>query len=160
MTNHINMNHAELEFFISVIKGKKRYVEYGSGKSTQIAREYCESVVSLETDSEWADKTGAHHINLGETGAWGYPVQMPKVYMLCYYYSFAKDYDILFIDGRFRVGVALHAEPGEILIHHYDRKEYHILEKYMIKNMQVDRLALFRKTEITPISLELLTHPL
>ena len=159
-SSHTNMNKSEIAFFTETIKGVDRYVEYGSGVSTEIARNHCKQVTSIETDPEWARKTGAYHCNIGKVVAWGYPLKPPQVYMLRQYFSFAKDFDILFIDGRYRASVALHATPGLILIHDYERKQYHVVEKYMKKIKQVDRLALFEKKEEPIITLELLTKAL
>lgn len=157
MTNQINMNEREKDFFVDCIRGKKCYVEYGAGESTELAEIFCDNVTSIETDPEYAKKYDAHYVNIGRTGAWGYPLAMPSVSALKHYFSFAKDFDILFIDGRFRVGVALHAEPGLILIHDYEREQYHVVEKFMRKIDQIDRLALFEKTEPPVVTLSLLT---
>ena len=159
-SKHPNMNEVEQDFFIETIAGIDRYVEYGCGKSTELAKEHCKSVTSIETDEQWAKKCGAYHINLGEVGSWGYPVTEPRLYQLRQYFSFAKDFDILLIDGRYRVGVALHAEPGLILIHDYEREKYHVVERFMKKIKQVDRLALFEKKRKPVVTLELLTDAL
>lgn len=159
-SSHLNMNKAEIAFFTKTIKGIDRYVEYGAGVSTEIAKEHCKSVLSIETDSEWAKKTDAYHCNLGATGAWGYPQSEPSLTQLKYYFSWARNYDILFIDGRYRVGVALHAEPGLILLHDYEREQYHVIERYMRIVDQVDRLVLLRKKRKPIITLELLTDAL
>ena len=159
-SSHINMNEAEIAFFIETIKGVDRYVEYGAGVSTDIAKKHCEQVFSIETDPEWASRYGAYHCNVGKVGAWGYPLSPISVYMLRHYFSFAKDFDVLMIDGRYRVGVALHAEPGLILIHDYEREKYHVVERFMKKIKQVDRLALFEKKRKPVVTLELLTDAL
>lgn len=156
----VNMNEAEKEFFIRCIKGKERYVEYGAGDSTALAKIFCKNVLSIETDIEWAKKTDAYHCDLGATGAWGYPQSEPSLSQLKYYFSWARNYDILFIDGRYRVGVALHAEPGLILLHDYERENYHVIERYMRIVDQVDRLVLLRKKRKPIITLELLTQAL
>ena len=159
-SKHPNMNEVEQEFFAECISGKKRYVEYGAGKSTEIAKIYCDSITSIETDEEWAKKYDAYHVDLGKTGAWGYPLAEPRINQLKLYFRFAKDFDILLIDGRYRVGVALHAEPGLILIHDYEREKYHVVERFMKKIKQVDRLALFEKKRKPVVTLELLTDAL
>lgn len=158
--NQTNMNEIEKQFFLSIISGKDRYVEYGAGQSTDMARAVCGSVKSIETDKEWADMFKAVHVNMGETTHWGYPRKQPSITELHEYFSHARDFDILFIDGRFRTGVALHAQPGLILIHDYERTEYHLVEKFMEKIDQVDRLALFQKTEPAIVTLEVLSNPI
>jgi hypothetical protein len=142
---NINFSEREIEFFVECIKGKSRYVEYGSGKTTEIARIYCDHVLSIETDKRWADKLDTVHVDMGETRDWGYPVASPTIEMLQAYFSFAKNYDILLIDGRYRVGCAYHAEPGLFLVHDYNRVEYHCIETFATKIDQCETLTLFEK---------------
>jgi hypothetical protein len=155
-----NMNDKEKKFFISCINGKNRYVEYGCGESTLIARKHCKDVISIETDREWAKQYNVFHCDMGNVSDWGYPSKEPSIQQLNHYFSFAKNFDILLIDGRYRVGVALHADTGLILIHDCDRKEYKIIEQYMDVVNYTDTLYLFNKRKITDISLQILTNPL
>ena len=138
------MSEKEIEFFIECIKGKK-YLEYGCGGSTEIARKYCKSVVSIETDKWWAEKKGATWADIGKVGSWGRPRKSPTIEQLKNYYNHAKGFDIILIDGRFRVGVAYHCDAGEVLIHDYHREKYKQVEHFMDKVKQVDSLALFKK---------------
>jgi hypothetical protein len=63
--------------------------------------------------------------------------------------------NICLVDGRYRVAMALQCAKwlkgqnfsetsGFVMIHDYERKEYHVVEKYMIKVKQVQRLVFLR----------------
>jgi hypothetical protein len=149
----INFSETETDFFIRTIKGKSRYVEYGSGDTTAIARNHCEHILSIETDRRWANKLDTVHVDMGQTQSWGYPVYPPTTAMLQAYFSFARNYDILLIDGRYRVGVAYHAEPGLFFVHDYNREQYHVIESFAVKVDQVETLALFEKGINNPIQI-------
>lgn len=144
----MNMTDTEKDYFRSVIEGKK-YLEYGCGESTEIAEQVCTEITSIETDPEWAKKYGAIHVDFGQVGGWGRPINPPCADTLSEYFSYAKDYEIMLIDGRYRVGVAYNAAPGMILIHDYNREQYHVVEKFMKKIEQVETLALFEKKRNT-----------
>ncbi len=141
-----NFSDNEKQFFKEILSNHKDYLEYGAGESTLIAKEIC-NVTSIETDIEWAKKTGAIHVDIGKTASWGYPVNPPTIKQLSDYLSYAKGYtyDIMLIDGRFRVAVAYFAKDCEFMIHDYNRKEYHIIETFAHKLHQVETLALFKK---------------
>lgn len=146
---NINLTDNEKEFFLSTISQHRFYLEYGSGETTAIANRVCQSVVSIETDKKWADKTGAIHVDMGETLSWGYPKSPPSIQLLNHYLAYARDsvYDILMIDGRWRVAVAYYARPCYFMIHDYNRQEYQVIETFAYKLMQTETLALFQKKE-------------
>lgn len=142
------------------IAGKDRYVEYGSGKTTCVARKACPSVVSVETDPRYAARYRSTHCDLGPTRDWGYPVNQPSPADLERYFLHARDYDVMLLDGRFRVGVAFAASPGWILVHDYQRPQYHVMESFMQKTDQVEGLALFHKERGPGIVLGQIFDPL
>lgn len=122
------------------------YREYGAGNSTLLARKTC-NPVSIETDRNYAVRFGAIWCDIGETKKWGYPVSTPTDQQIRNYLSYARDYDALLIDGRYRVAVASGARPGVILLHDYDRQAYHVVESFMTLIDRVDSLAVFEKHE-------------
>lgn len=141
----MNLSDLEKDFFIRTIKGHRHYLEYGSGWTTGVAKQHCD-VTSIETDPQWAVKTDATHVHMGQVGSWGYPLS-PSVEQLNTYFSFAREaiYDILMIDGRYRVGVAYYSRPCIFMVHDYNREEYQVIETFAKKLDQVETLALFSK---------------
>ena len=68
--------------------------------------------------------------------------------------------DLVFVDGRFRVAAVMHAykvidEGALIMMHDYDRKQYHVVETVVRKVEQVERLAVFKVTNRTATTMAL-----
>lgn len=148
------------------------YLEFGSGGSTFIALNNPNLIInSVESDKNWLDyilsyaflnnahKTNRlkfHYIDIGKTKRWGYPVDDSQKnnypnYSSAVFDNFQKEkIDLVFIDGRFRVACALAtilncSKDVIIMIHDYaDRKDYHILEKFLDKIEIIDTLAIFK----------------
>jgi hypothetical protein len=98
-----------------------------------------------------------HHANIGPTGLLGYPLEnltgqdfslySKEIFLI----RSNEKFDLIFIDGRFRVACALQAilyslkKPGiKILIHDYSRRpEYHVLEKFIEVQKSAESLYLF-----------------
>lgn len=144
--------------------------EWGSGGSSLFAASLPnKQIVSVESDldfiaqlkKEMADdaenKSDVEflHKNLGETGAWGWPIgcehyqkfiEYPLAYQL--QNPGGKSQTVL-IDGRFRVAcfleVLMEAQgPVTILFDDYaDRAHYRIIEKYLVPNLLIGRMGVF-----------------
>lgn len=154
----IRLSENEKQFFINIIKNKKikNYLEFGSGGSTFLALINSNAnVYSVESDLNWISylecwniiKQNKHrlhfkHIFIGETGEWGIPIEVENNKKLFPSYSkiiFEKlsdiDFDLVFIDGRFRIACALQTalkcligNSMQILIHDFnDRPHYHVI---------------------------------
>ena len=159
------------------------YLEYGSGGSTTLAcsAPNIKKIHSVESDLSFINElsqesTIAKNIqsnrlkfyfaNLGETGRWGVPVNKKKMHLWPLYslmpftnFENQTNYDLVFIDGRFRVAcglaVALENPNCIVLIHDYfKRPQYWILEKfYNVLNRADTLVELHLKENIDPIFL-------
>lgn len=144
-------------------------LEYGSGGSTALAADLPgKTVFSVESDAKWAKMMESwvtscgtsshvhiHHVDLGPTKAWGYPVD-DRHWRRFIHYPFSvwsrKDFihpDTVLIDGRFRVGCFFAtlfqaSRPVTILFDDYvNRPYYHIVEEFADINGREGRLAKF-----------------
>lgn len=151
------------------------YLEYGSGGSTLLA---CSTlgihkIHSVESDSGFINSLSENNLiaesiqkkrlkffyaNVGKTGKWGMPVDKKYMHLWPLYplKPFNADsktnYDLVFIDGRFRVACALAIaleNPGcTVLIHDYfKRPQYWILEKFYEIESRADTMVKFRVKE-------------
>jgi hypothetical protein len=150
------MTQSEINFALSFVPHPSIIVEYGCGASTVYLRDMGYMVKSIETDRKFADQYYAKWVDLGRVRKWGYPIKPPTPEQLEAYRSHAKDFDLLIIDGRYRVDVAVSAQPGIIAIHDYHRPQYHAVEQFMQKIATFEHMAVFEKTE--PAPKEMLTN--
>lgn len=129
-------------------------LEYGSGGSTLIAGENANAVIfSVESDANWvammqrwfaenppAAQVNLHHADIGDTKAWGMPVNNRRVGRWPGYPNSVWDRedfqqpDTVLIDGRFRLACFLtvlyrSTAPVRVLWDDYkDRSSYHRAE--------------------------------
>ena len=123
-------SQSEKELLIKYIKNSKNYLEFGSGGSTFLAliNSDC-NIVSIESDDDWLDylrtyaiiaknennRLNFKYINIGKTGAYGAPVDdamkenYPDYSKKIYDEIDSEKFDLVFVDGRFRVACALSA---------------------------------------------------
>ena len=145
-----------------------RYVEYGAGGSTLLACELgVQFVHSIETSLDHCVAIlGKHaldkyvltgrlkltHVDIGETGSWGYPSGEPSSSKRQIYIQAHSEHDkvdLALIDGRYRVACAAalllrDKPPNRIAWHDYfSRSHYHGLSKYLGNTHRVDDLLLF-----------------
>ena len=162
------MTRNEKKLFEKIVLNSSNYFEFGCGGSTYFVS-HCDNIkkiISVDSSLEWinnvkekinSDKLKIIHINF-EYGDWGVPTNhnqknIWETYSSCIN-SFDKEFDLIFVDGRFRVACALKAydhltENGLLLVHDYARRpHYHILEQIYDKVQEVDRLIVFCKKEI------------
>lgn len=146
------MSPAELALFRRVLEaGRRRYAEFGTGGSTLLAvRAPFDTIVGVESDPDWAGKVREEpevaealaagrasilHADIGQTGAWGAPVERDKPqkwpnYIAAMWTEWARRQafpDLVLVDGRFRVACALSVallaaaqrgrEPPLVLLH-------------------------------------------
>lgn len=169
----MTMTAGERQMLHSYIDNATHYLEFGAGASTVYASnaENVKRIDSVESSGEYINAHLAgepavrealqggrltfYKIDIGETVKWGYPKDNSKRNLWGNYSSEVfrsnKDYDLVLIDGRFRVACALNTvlhTPADcvIIIHDFwNRPEYHCLLKYLNVKEQVDTLGVFTK---------------
>ena len=155
------MSDNELIALSYFMKPGNIYFEFGSGGSTNLASYYKVKTYSVESDVKWHENLKMNGIRVNyitidlKVKSSGYPGKETTIDdWKRYIQAYKKEYNanIILIDGRFRVACALDIFPKIkndtlILIHDYDRKEYHILEKFYIKVKIWDSLILFDKNQ-------------
>ncbi len=146
------------------------YLEFGSGGSTFLALLYSQmKITSIESSLEWLTylrkwnlithalkekRLDFHHIDIGRVGAWGTPLDMDRKESFPNYssqiFQSKNDFDIVFIDGRFRIACVLatllYCNPNtKILIHDFNnRPQYHKIIEFLDFVDTCDSLAEFR----------------
>lgn len=172
------MTEKELETLNQALSRAVRYLEFGTGNSTKLAVSYpnIEKIVAVESDAQFfkdvvatdpgiqealqANRLTTHCIDIGKTVRWGRPEdeQMRHLwpsYSLLPYNDF-KDYDLVLVDGRFRMACALNAllnatSEFTLMIHDYTpRKQLHRLVWSGLFDVVtvVDSLGVFRPRPI------------
>ena len=158
----------EKVFFSLILTKCKKYLEFGVGGSTLLAytTENIKKIISVDSDINWINeikkfkniknddnkKLIFEYINIGEVTNFGYPkIKTEKIfnYSNKVFKKYKNDYDLVFIDGRFRVACTLQVilnckKDIKILIHDFnDRPFYHILYKYLDVIYSINNLVLF-----------------
>jgi hypothetical protein len=158
----------ELVFFRDQLRSSEFLLEFGTGGSTLLALNAGpKRIVSCETDSDYIDDfrlkhasnfwnfstIELHHLNVGPTEKWGYPVEPLTSSQTDHYFRVIEEHadaDTVFIDGRFRVAVAakcyLHLrDDAKFLIHDFKREHYSPVLEFLELEEQVGTLALLKK---------------
>lgn len=168
----LRMTDAEASFFSECLETAKVYLEFGAGGSTILACHHkISAIVSVETDGSWVQKLKGDdvvavavaqrrlqflHIDVGPVSDWGYPSTDAKIRHWPQYYTgpylqLEHEYDLILIDGRFRVPCLLTAamfasEDCGVLVHDYGfRHIYTIAEKYFDTETNDGTLFLLRR---------------
>lgn len=177
----IEMPDRERRRLKRLMRGSTCILEYGSGGSTLYAgRCGASHIITTESDQNFLrrvidgfpDRRGCelipNHVDVGETGPWGYPIDSSRSEDWYLYaqssWSLAKEKnlapDLVVIDGRFRVACFLYslkeAQPGTLFFwdDYGDREHYHRVEEVISPREMVGRAAIFVKSEETvPTSL-------
>jgi hypothetical protein len=175
-TNPVNLQPDEVEFLQAHLSSARHYLEFGAGTSTVMAANTpsLESIDSVESSKPFiedmlgrpeigkavaAGRLHIHAIDIGPTGEWGTPVDRASRHLWPDYssriFEIDSDWDLILIDGRFRVACCLnallHTGPAcRILIHDFRwRKEYFVvLEFFDVVERLNSFVSLRRKTEI------------
>lgn len=167
----LRMSAAEASLFGGMLEATTHYLEWGAGGSTIAAvRSNAQKIVSIETDHAWIERVSQHnevetaikrnrltlrHIDLGPVGEWGVPKGEEKIRN---WPKYASDpfmltdfnFDLILIDGRFRVHCLLAAAncaaPGaQIFLHDYQfRHGYSTADKYFDTVEKVDSSAILK----------------
>jgi protein O-GlcNAc transferase len=156
----------EKQLFYKYLNNARYYLEYGSGGSTYQAsiRPNIMKIVSVESDKLWYNKLNTiiknklryYYIELNaRPNTFGYPVNALPV-MMEYYPSIIKRYrkhlfDLILIDGRFRVACALmchsyiNNDCKVIVDDIKDRSHYNEIYDYYNKIDEAGRMVVFKK---------------
>lgn len=166
------MHDDEKELFKKYIRNSVNYLEFGLGGSTIFSLINSNAnVTSIDTNKDWISfmtsykfiknnlnhRLSIHYIDIGPTKAWGYPVDENNNEN---FYKYSSEifkitdpsiYDLILVDGRFRVACALQSiikchknKNLKILIHDYSfRDEYKIVEKYLTIDEFTNSLYVF-----------------
>lgn len=172
LTPSIRMTPKEIELLIRHLKSSQAYLEFGAGGSTQLAIEHARGrIVTVESDAAWVEKLKADpkvkaaidarrlsfmHIDIGPVGDWGVPrgetrIKHWKDYFSAPWISLDIPFDLVLIDGRFRIMCALMAaayasDETRIAIHDYGvRKHYFVIEKYFDTIETADTLVILKR---------------
>jgi len=168
---------------IQFSKGKK-VLEFGSGGSTFIFAEHCKALTSIESDFFFAKKVRKSlkdfenvkvlWVNIGPTKSFGQPIEKFRRFFSKKWREYpkflwakqSKILDLVFIDGRFRVWVAincfLNIESEFIIVFddYFSRNEYHFVETFLGQpSERINDSAVFqirKMSERIPISFEAL----
>ncbi len=170
-------------FFVKNLKKSKYYLEYGSGNSTFLSKNYKKKFLSIETDKSFYRFIKKNKIdeilysNIGPTKYYSIPIiptillkkNIKKYANLISFFKkkFKNNPDLILIDGRFRVYVFLAIliyctnniinKSIIILIDDFKyRKKYHILKK-LVKIKLVGRMGVIKinnKTRIDQIKIK------
>ena len=143
------------------------YLEFGCGGTTVLANSLQVHTVSVESDAFYAQAvlralphpryTQIVTPNMGMTGAWGMPLFFSRLkggrYIDAPFSVLSDNFpDLIFVDGRYRVGCALESarrafrasRNARLLLDDYAlRKEYHAVESYLGSPTRIGRSALF-----------------
>lgn len=165
------MTVKELALLQSAMRKSENYLEFGAGNSTCMAIKTINirNITVVESDSVfWNDQMltmpsveKAYEakrlkfilVDIGVTTHWGYPVNTTCINQWAMYHSCAfqtdAPYDLILVDGRFRVACILHAclsctEGAQILIHDFfNRPVYWVVRPFLKLEEQVDTMGLF-----------------
>lgn len=164
---------AELKVFHRYLNNASNYLEFGSGLSTIYASQLdnLKTVTTVESSIDYVQnnlltdenikkavregKLNFNVVSIGETKEWGYPIDTSCKHLWPNYslsvFNSGKEYDLVLIDGRFRVACALASlitTPDTTLLCVHDfwnRPVYHIILKYLNIEDEVETLGVFSK---------------
>lgn len=165
------MTQNELNLLKKQLASATYYLEFGSGNSTLLATEYANirKAMIMESDYDFMtrlifsnpllrkavdeDRFLFFHADIGPTKQWGYPADDSRKAFWPEYASYpfrkGKQYDLVLVDGRFRIACILQAclylPPGTKIIVHdfYDRPYYHIVLLFLDELERADTMGLF-----------------
>ncbi|HET7313725.1 tetratricopeptide repeat protein [Salinisphaera sp.] len=163
-----HMTEPERGLFKGALRGASRYFEFGSGGSTVWAVGENLDVHGVDSDAKWVEALKARlgercrlvSVDIGPTGAWGYPTSAehedayPRYSQAIFDYDEA--FDLILVDGRFRVACTIAAiqhimqrsaaiEAARIFIHDFwERPDYHRVLQFLEPVDRADSAGLFR----------------
>lgn len=156
----------EQQLFLSYVKKAKNYFEFGSGGSTVWAVQQGLTVQGIESDPAWVQalqeqlgqQCQVNVADIGPTGDWGYPLTQQTDKFPRYSQAILEHqqpFDLILIDGRFRVACTMAAiqhiaqhhayENSFIFIHDFwNRAQYRSVLKFLVFIEQVDSAGVFK----------------
>ncbi|RDU65312.1 hypothetical protein CQA53_06440 [Helicobacter didelphidarum] len=160
-------NPTEIELFARHIINAKSYLEFGCGGSTFLVAYITQATItSIESSKDFIallsrneliannlHRINLCHIDIGETGAWGFPIDESKKENYPLYsrsiFEARQDFDVIFVDGRFRVACILNAilycPQSTIIVHDFfNREAYHIVLEFLECIERVETLGVFK----------------
>jgi hypothetical protein len=168
------MQDDEIKLLSRTYANAKKVFEFGSGGSTRLAASLptMELLVSVESDKIWASTSDlsirnvsfVHEMHLidldSKAGDFGNPgshatKENKEKYSSQLLFHPITDFDIVLVDGRFRVACVfsfiLKELPisSRLIIHDYfDRIHYHIVNKYLIEIDKAGTSVVFKRKEM------------
>ena len=166
-----HMADDEFALFESLLSRASHVLEYGCGGSTALAASYRGlRLFGVESDPVWLRKVESHptlktasamgrfslnYVNIGPTKKWGKPLNDNCRHYWPLYsslpWSRQSDYDLIFVDGRFRVACILHAvlkahRDALIVVHDFwDRPHYHVVLPFLDLKKSSGTLGVFQR---------------
>lgn len=146
---------AACTLWLSLLDANTRYFEWGSGFTTRTSGDIVRRVVSIEGSRDWykhmlrtggVKHTRLRYVDIGKTKAFSWPLNRSLGHRYIHAIDEHGMQDVVLVDGRFRVACALaafhHLAPGgKILMHDFQRTEYHMILEFYDKEQEVDSLA-------------------
>lgn len=172
---------SELSLLLKYFNLSINYLEFGCGESTILASRCnnIKKIISFDSSIIWindiinqlnnSSRCKLIHLDIGEVKKWGYPINNNPINSINYSLKFIQYlpnnllYDLIFIDGRYRVATSLLSSLfldnyGYIMIHDYfNREHYSFIELFFNKVESSDSLFIFNKKENLNIN-QLLTY--
>jgi len=167
------MTEAELNLLKKQMQESTNYLEFGAGASTKIAvtLKNIKIIDSVESDKSFVTKnllgnqniTQAinenrltfHFIDIGPFEKWSYPTDYSNKHLWPNYslgiYNRKRDYDLVLVDGRFRVSCILNSilntpDDSKILAHDFWNRPYYFAVLEFLEIVEkAGTLGLFEK---------------
>jgi hypothetical protein len=168
----MEMSPREVKLLKSWLAKAHRYLEFGAGRSTERALAHpgiCR-IDSVESSAVFArevlpanpviqagiaeGRLRIHHIDIGETGSMGYPVNKSRRESWPAYpesvHALDGPWDTVLVDGRFRLACIANVLLSEsrdavILVHDFwNRNQYHPILNHLDVLESGDRMGVFR----------------
>lgn len=162
------MSPEERDMFEKYLKKAKFYYEFGSGGSTKLATRHGVEVFGVESDKFWVETLHKEagplckvdYVDIGPTKEWGYPVDETNNDKFPDYSEaimrYENRFDVILIDGRFRVACTLNAirhtlkhqsskQKTLIIIHDFwNRPNYHVVLRFLDVVDSAESLGVFK----------------
>lgn len=160
------MTSDEQQLFARYLSKAQHYFEFGSGGSTVWAVQQGLTVQGIESDPNWVkalqDQLGqqcqVNVADIGPTGDWGYPLTQQTDKFPRYSQAILEHqqpFDLILIDGRFRVACTMaaiqhiakhHTQDSTIIFIHdfWNRPHYHAVLEFLDVIKQVESAGVFR----------------
>lgn len=165
-----HMSENERKIFRRLLLETKSYFEYGSGGSSVWAVAMGHDVFGVESDSRYVaslrEKLGKQYrvncVDIGPVGPWGKPLTNKYEHLFHTYsediLNYTEHFELVLIDGRFRVASCLSVVERSIIINNFDtiiffhdfcnRIQYHSVLEYVDEIGRIDTACIFRPKRV------------